>query len=81
MFGKSVRYCGYAPNFDDVVIHGDLENLKFAGFLCESDTVRAIVTMNYDPLTVQFSALTNQGKILLKNDIIDNPNGWTHLLQ
>ena len=29
MFGKSVRYCGYASDFDDVVIHGDLAELKF----------------------------------------------------
>lgn len=80
MFGKSIRFCGYAPTFDDVVIHGDLEALKFAGFLCVSDTVQAVVTMNFDPLTVQFSALIGQGKKLMKADVISDPKNWTKLL-
>ena len=80
MFGKSIRYCGYAPNFDDVIIHGDLDNLKFAAFLCEGDVVQAVVTMNFDPLTIQFSELMRQGKILSKLDIISSPQDWTRVL-
>ncbi|XP_046442714.1 apoptosis-inducing factor 3-like isoform X2 [Daphnia pulex] len=81
MFGKSVRYCGYAPQFDDVVIHGDLENLKFVAFLCEQENVLAIVTLNYDPLAIQFAALLREGKTLLKQDISEDPKGWTTKLQ
>ncbi|KAG8454748.1 hypothetical protein GDO86_001102 [Hymenochirus boettgeri] len=32
MFGKSVRYAGNGEGFDDVIIQGDLEELKFVAF-------------------------------------------------
>ncbi|XP_046495829.1 apoptosis-inducing factor 3 isoform X5 [Equus quagga] len=32
MFGKSLRYAGYGEGFDDVIIQGDLEELKFVAF-------------------------------------------------
>uniref|UniRef100_A0AAY4BMS7 Rieske domain-containing protein n=1 Tax=Denticeps clupeoides TaxID=299321 RepID=A0AAY4BMS7_9TELE len=32
MFGKSIRYAGYGDGFDDVVIQGDLDDLKFVAF-------------------------------------------------
>uniref|UniRef100_A0A8C0PHU3 AIF family member 3 n=1 Tax=Canis lupus familiaris TaxID=9615 RepID=A0A8C0PHU3_CANLF len=32
MFGKSLRYAGYGEGFDDVIIQGDLEDLKFVAF-------------------------------------------------
>lgn len=76
-----MRYCGYAPDFDDVIVHGDIENLKFAAFLCEKETVLAVVTMNYDPLAIQFAALLRQQKILLKLDVINDPQSWTTILQ
>lgn len=80
MFGKSIRYCGHASNFDDVVIHGDLENLQFAGFICEKDQVKAVVTLGYDPLAVQFSAMLRERKSLNKIDIVDDPTSWTKML-
>nr|CAH0112337.1 unnamed protein product [Daphnia galeata] len=81
MFGKSVRYCGYAPQFDDVVIHGDVDDLKFVAFLCEQEVVLAIITLNYDPLAIQFAAFLREGKKLLKQDISKDPKGWTTKLQ
>ncbi len=80
MFGKSIRCSGYAPQFDDVIIHGDLENLKFAAFLCYLDTVQAVVTMNFDPLAIQFSALIRQGKQLPKMEVASDPKAWTNML-
>lgn len=76
MFGKSVRYCGYAPTFEDVIIHGDLENLKFAAFLCEGDIVQAVITLNFDPVAVQFGALLKQGKKLTKLEVSSDPKSW-----
>lgn len=81
MFGKSVRYCGYASHFDDVVIHGDLEELKFAAFLCEQDAVKAVITLNFDPLTIQYAALLGQGKRLSKQEVTSDPKSWTIQLQ
>lgn len=80
IFGKSIRYCGYCNNFDDIIIHGDLDNLKFAAFICKGEWVKAIATLNFDPLAVQFAALLSQGKQLLKKDVLDNHQGWTRKL-
>jgi len=78
MFGKSIRYCGYASEFDDVVIHGNLDELKFAAFLCEKDLVKAVITLNFDPLTIEYAALIGQrGKRLTKQEIINDPKSWT----
>ena len=78
MFGKSVRYCGYASDFDDVVIHGDLAELKFAAFLCEKDLVKAVITLNFDPLTIEYAALIGQQrKRLTKQEITSDPKSWT----
>ncbi|XP_060105758.1 apoptosis-inducing factor 3 isoform X1 [Heteronotia binoei] len=32
MFGKSIRYTGHGEGFDDVIIQGDLDELKFVAF-------------------------------------------------
>lgn len=77
MFGKSVRYCGYAPDFDDIIIHGDLEHLKFAAFVCQEETVQAVITLNFDPVAIQFAALLRQGKTLSKLDVSSDPTSWT----
>ncbi len=81
MFGKSVRYCGYAPQFDDVVIHGDLDNLKFVAFICEQEIVQAVITLNFDPVAIQFAALLREGRKLSKCDVSNDPKSWTAKLQ
>lgn len=80
MFGKSIRYCGYTHSLDDIVIHGDLDKLHFAAFYCFEDVVQAVVTMNYDPLAVQYAALLGQGQKLLKQDIVNDARSWTSML-
>ncbi|XP_061762441.1 apoptosis-inducing factor 3 isoform X2 [Nerophis ophidion] len=32
MFGKTIRYAGYGDGFDDVIIQGDLDELRFVAF-------------------------------------------------
>ncbi|XP_069475226.1 apoptosis-inducing factor 3 isoform X3 [Ambystoma mexicanum] len=32
MFGKSIRYAGHGEGFDDVIIQGDIDELKFVAF-------------------------------------------------
>jgi len=76
MFGKSIRYCGHCSNFDDIIIHGNLDDLKFAAFICKGEQVKAVATLNFDPLAIQFAALLGQGKQLLKQDVLDDPKNW-----
>nr|XP_044631344.1 apoptosis-inducing factor 3 isoform X4 [Equus asinus] len=43
MFGKSLRYAGYGEGFDDVIIQGDLEELKFVAFYTKWTGVRQVL--------------------------------------
>lgn len=81
MFGKSIRYCGHANSFDDIIIHGDLDKLQFAAFYCKQHLVKAVATLNFDPLAIQFSALLGKGKKLFKLDVVDDPRSWVGKLQ
>eukprot|EP00916_Digyalum_oweni_P015507 GHVL01025444.1.p1 GENE.GHVL01025444.1~~GHVL01025444.1.p1 ORF type:complete len:600 (+),score=133.23 GHVL01025444.1:43-1842(+) len=54
LFGKSIRYAGYAKNFDEVVVEGDTKQLKFVAFYAKDKNIHAVATMNYDPFAVQF---------------------------
>jgi hypothetical protein len=38
-YGKSLRYCGHLPTYDDVIVHGDLENFKFIAFYLKVDFI------------------------------------------
>ncbi|XP_005990326.1 apoptosis-inducing factor 3 isoform X2 [Latimeria chalumnae] len=38
MFGKSIRYAGHGEGFDDVIIQGDLDELKFVAFYTKKAT-------------------------------------------
>uniref|UniRef100_A0A8C8A3C6 Apoptosis inducing factor mitochondria associated 3 n=1 Tax=Otus sunia TaxID=257818 RepID=A0A8C8A3C6_9STRI len=40
MFGKSIRYAGHGEGFDDVVIQGDLDELKFVAFYTKRSSWR-----------------------------------------
>ena len=31
-YGKSIRYTGYGPGYDDVVVHGDMDEGKFLAY-------------------------------------------------
>ncbi|KAM7349038.1 apoptosis-inducing factor 3 isoform 3-T4 [Cochliomyia hominivorax] len=83
LFGKGFRYSGYGA-YADVVIEGDLENLKFvAYFIDEQDRVVAVASCGRDPIVAQFAELQSQGRKLYRSDI-ENPNdpiAWTKLLK
>lgn len=40
-YGKSIRYCGHALAFDDVIVDGSLEELKFVAYFVKDDKVLA----------------------------------------
>ena len=82
VFGKGFRYAGYG-NYTDVLITGDLENLKFvAYFLNEHDTVVAVASCNRDPIVSQFAELQSQGKRVHRCDISDKDcsESWVNML-
>ncbi len=68
-FGKSVRYAGYAPNFDDVHYDGEVSSGQFVAFYCQGSTVAAVATLGRDPVAARFANLLAGGKTLLKENI------------
>uniref|UniRef100_A0A4W4F0D3 Rieske domain-containing protein n=1 Tax=Electrophorus electricus TaxID=8005 RepID=A0A4W4F0D3_ELEEL len=69
MFGKSIRYAGYGEGFDDVIIQGDLDELKFVAFYTKSEEVIAVASMNYDPIVSRVAEVFGSGKTIKKRDV------------
>ncbi|CAG8592342.1 16034_t:CDS:10, partial [Acaulospora colombiana] len=61
-YGKSLRYAGYASSHDDVIVHGSLEELKFAAYYTRGDKVLAVATLAKDPLASHSAELLRLGR-------------------
>ncbi|XP_060050353.1 apoptosis-inducing factor 3 isoform X7 [Erinaceus europaeus] len=69
MFGKSLRYAGYGEGFDDVIIQGGLEELKFVAFYTKGDEVTAVASMNYDPIVSKVAEVLASGRTIRKREV------------
>jgi len=49
-FGKSIRYAGHATSFDEVIVHGNPDELKFAAYYLKQGKALAVATLGMDPL-------------------------------
>ncbi|XP_052800272.1 apoptosis-inducing factor 3-like isoform X2 [Mya arenaria] len=76
MYGKSVRYTGYGPGYDDIVVHGDLEDNKFVAFYTKGDEVVAVASLNFDPIVSQAAEMFQAGKTITKQEIQSDPKSW-----
>ncbi|TNN49355.1 Apoptosis-inducing factor 3 [Liparis tanakae] len=69
MFGKTIRYAGYGDGFDDVIIQGDLDELRFVAFYTRNEEVVAVASMNYDPIVSRVAEVLASGKTIKKRDV------------
>ena len=70
--GAQLRYCGNTNNgSDDVLVHGEPENAKFAAFYTKEDVVVAVATMGMDPLMTKSAELMRRGNMPSKKEIQD----------
>uniref|UniRef100_A0A669C5F1 AIF family member 3 n=1 Tax=Oreochromis niloticus TaxID=8128 RepID=A0A669C5F1_ORENI len=69
MFGKTIRYAGYGDGFDDVIIQGDLDELRFVAFYTRSEEVVSVTSMNYDPIVSRVAEVLGSGKTIKKRDV------------
>ncbi|XP_016898151.1 apoptosis-inducing factor 3-like [Cynoglossus semilaevis] len=69
MFGKTIRYAGYGDGFDDVIIQGDLDELRFVAFYTRSEEVVAVASMSYDPIVSLVAEVLGFGKTIKKRDV------------
>ncbi|XP_059751454.1 apoptosis-inducing factor 3 isoform X2 [Balaenoptera ricei] len=74
MFSKSLRYAGYGEGFDDVIIQGDLDELKFVAFYTKGDEVISVASMNYDPIVSKVAEVLASGRTIRKRE------DWRHVL-
>lgn len=68
--GAQLRYCGNsAPSvggWDDVVVHGDLDALKFVAFYTSGNVVVSAASMGMDPYVMQTAELMRTNKMATK---------------
>ncbi|XP_041756367.2 apoptosis-inducing factor 3-like isoform X2 [Coregonus clupeaformis] len=88
MFGKSLRYAdllkkvllfyyqGYGEGFDDVIIQGDVDELKFVAFYTRSEEVVAVASINYDPIVSRVAEVLGSGKTIRKRDVETGDMSW-----
>lgn len=62
LFGKSIRYCGHALEFDEVKVVGDIKDLKFAAYFIKGDFVPAVCAVGKDPLVSLCAELMVSGE-------------------
>ncbi|GFR86765.1 apoptosis-inducing factor 3-like protein [Elysia marginata] len=73
-FGKSIRYAGYSYGYDDLILHGNLEENKFVAFYTKCDRVTAAASLGWDPIVSQFAQLLASGGSLSKQEARQDPS-------
>ncbi|KAF8920202.1 hypothetical protein CPB85DRAFT_1273867 [Mucidula mucida] len=59
--GQQLRYCGYGVGFEDVIITGDAEKLKFVAYYVLDNRVTAMASMQNDPVMSKCAQLLRLG--------------------
>jgi len=81
VFGKSVRYTGYGAGYDDVIIHGSVDDLQFVAYYLKKERVIAVATLGRDPVCAIFAEIFRAKKAVTKSDVESNTtDSWTDLL-
>jgi len=75
LFGKNLRYVGYCTEFDEIIVDGNLQTLKFVIYYCFNGSVRAVATMGRDPIAVAAGELMRMNRMPLAEALkaTDNP--------
>ncbi|XP_038670127.1 apoptosis inducing factor mitochondria associated 4 isoform X1 [Scyliorhinus canicula] len=75
-YGKSLRYAGYGAGYEEVIIHGTINELKFVAFYIKEDKVVAVASLNYDPVVAQVAEVLALGKTISKSEAEDEDRPW-----
>jgi len=68
-YGGSLRYCGSAKDFDDVLIDGDLAACKFVAYYCIGEQIQAVCTWQRDPAMSHAAELIRLRKMPTKTQL------------
>jgi len=67
--GQQLRYTGYGAGYEDVIIRGDPDALKFQAYYTKGNKVIAVASMQADPLVSKVSELIRLNKMLSASEI------------
>jgi len=71
LYGKNLRFVGFAPDvLDRVIIEGDVGGMKFVSYYTENDEIRAVATVNRDPVAVACAELMRRGKMPSASELL-----------
>ncbi|CAA7266910.1 unnamed protein product [Cyclocybe aegerita] len=59
--GQQLRYCGVGVGYEDVIIKGDPDELKFVAYYVKADKIVAVASMQNDPVVAKASELLRLG--------------------
>jgi NADPH-dependent 2,4-dienoyl-CoA reductase/sulfur reductase-like enzyme/nitrite reductase/ring-hydroxylating ferredoxin subunit len=59
--GQQLRYCGTGAGYDDVIIKGDPNAMKFIAYYVKTGKVVAVASMQNDPVVIKASELLRLG--------------------
>mmetsp|Transcript_85744 Transcript_85744/g.227864 ORF Transcript_85744/g.227864 Transcript_85744/m.227864 type:complete len:635 (-) Transcript_85744:82-1986(-) len=64
LFGQNLRFVGHAPDaLDRVIVEGDVSGMEFISYYTEDDEIRAVATVNRDPVAVACAELMRRGQM------------------
>lgn len=62
-YGKSIRYCGHALQYQEIVFEGNVEALNFVGYYIHQGQMIAAVAMGRDPVVSAAAELLHANKL------------------
>ncbi|KAM5181822.1 apoptosis-inducing factor 3-like [Mantella aurantiaca] len=72
LLGKSIRYAGFGEGYTEIIMKGDLEEMKFLAFYLKDDIVVAVSSMNFDPTVSQVAEAILSGRRITKEEVAAN---------
>jgi len=67
--GQQLRYCGIDHGFDDVILKGNPEELKFVAYYVKENKIIAVSSMQWDPIVTRCAELFRLGLIPTPDEI------------
>ncbi|KAG8899485.1 hypothetical protein FRB99_006690 [Tulasnella sp. 403] len=67
--GQQLRYCGVGEGWDDVIIRGNPDEMKFAAFYLKEGKVIAVASMQMDPVVTRSAELFRLGLMPTADEI------------
>jgi len=59
--GQQLRYCGVGEKYDDIIIQGSPDEMKFVAYYVKDDKIVAVASMQRDPIVTRCAELLRLG--------------------